>query len=159
MPATISVSSSIDSALRKAFSEASVRLQPAALMSSLIAALESLGLTVSMQDGVLVLSQGSTTMHTVLALRELTRKPEFAQFFILSTDDPKTWTTAQKVEYVRKNGEEAYGKLCCTPVIEAGIKVLDPNMSRKDYEQLTRFERMNFIREYGDDAVRRIYQR
>jgi hypothetical protein len=32
-------------------------------------------------------------------------------------------------------------------------------MSRKDYEQLTRFERMNFIREYGDDAVRRIYQR
>jgi len=44
-------------------------------------------------------------------------------------------------------------------VIEAGIKVLDPNMTLTDYENLTRAERIAFIREYGSDAVGRIHQK
>ena len=159
MPATIGIAASVDNALRRAFSEASVRLKPETKISDIVKALEALGLTVAIQDGILVMSQGSTTMHTTLALRSLTTKPEFAPFFVLETLDPKTWTNARKMAYVTEHGSDAYGKLCSAPVIEAGIKVLDPNMTLTDYENLTRAERIAFIREYGSDAVGRIHQK
>jgi len=159
MPAAIAVSAAVDTALRKGFSEASVRLKPDTKISDIVKALEALGLTVAIQDGTLVMSQGSTTMHTTLALRSLTAKPEFAPFFVLETLDPKTWTNARKMAYVTEHGSDAFGKLCSQPVVEAGIKVLDANMGRADYSNLTRSEKLQFIREYGDAAVQRIFQK
>jgi len=108
MPATIAVSASLDSALRKGFSEASVRVRPDTQMSAIVAALENMGLTVAIQDGTLVMSQGSTTMHTTLALRSLTTKPEFKDFFVLETSDPKTWTNERKMAFIRENGQDAW---------------------------------------------------
>lgn len=159
MPATIGISSSVDSALRKGFSEASVRPKPDAQMSALVAALENMGVTVSVEDGLLVLAQGATTMHTGKALRTLATKPEFKDFFVQEGQHPSTWTTEKKIEYLRAHSDTEYGKLCATPVLESGLRTLDPNMSKTDYENLTRAERIQFIREYGSDAVGRIHQK
>lgn len=159
MAATIAVSASVDSALRRAFSEASVRLQPTALMSSVIAALEGLGIKVEITDGVLCLSQGATQMNTSLALRNFAKRPEFAGFFVIDGAHPSQWSTERKIEYLRTHSDEDFRNLLQQPVLESGIRALDPNMSRKDYANLTRAERMAFIREFSDDAVRRIYQK
>lgn len=159
MPATIAVSATVDSALRRAFSEASVRLQPDCKMTDVIEALKAMGIGVEVQDGVLVLQQGSTSFNTSLALRNFAQRAEFSAFFVLETIDPKTWTNVRKMAFVAEHGSDAYGKLCSTPVIEAGIKVLDANMSKTHYANLTRAERIAFIREYGSDAVSRIHQK
>jgi len=159
MPATISISASVDSALRLAFSQASDRVKPETLMSSVIAALQGLGIKVEITDGVLCLAQGETQMNPMLALRNFSKRPENAEFFVIEGSHPKQWSTEKKIEFLRNHSDEEYRKLVQEPVLEAGIKTMDPNMSRKAYEGLTRFERMTFIREYGDDAVRRIYQR
>lgn len=156
MPATIAVTASVDSALRRAFSEASVRLQPDALMSSLIAALEGLGIKVEITDGILCMSQGQTQMNTALALRNFSKRPEYAQFFVLENDHPKTWTVQRRMKYIAENGDAKYRALWQAPALEAGIKVLDPNMSRADYSNLTRQEKIAFLREYGSDAASRI---
>ena len=154
--ATIGTSAAIDSALRRAFSDSSVRLQPTARITDIIGALEQMGVTASVQDGLLVLRQGSTEMSTNRALRSLTTRPEFAQFFVLSTADPKTWTVKQKAEYLRTHSADEYGKLCSQPVIESGLRVLDANMSRSDYAKLTTAEKMQFISEFGVDGVIRV---
>jgi hypothetical protein len=159
MSANFGASAQVDSALRRAFSEASVRLQPDCKISAVVEALKTLGLTVEVTDGLLVLSQGTTTMHTALALRSLTTKPEFKQFFVLSTDDPKTWTVTERTAFITKNGGEAYRKLICAPVLEAGLKVLDANMSRTDYGHLTRAEKIQFITEFGSGAVSAIMKK
>jgi hypothetical protein len=154
--ATIGTTAQIDSALRRAFSDASVRVRPETKMTDVLAALTAMGLTVSITDGVLLLAQDQTQMNTSLALRNFSK--QHPQFFILETSDPKTWTQQKKIEFIRQNGNDAYGKLCCAPVIEAGIRVLDVNMSKTDYLNLTRAERICFIREFGSDAVARVMQ-
>jgi hypothetical protein len=157
--ATISITASVDSALRKAFSEASVRLLPETQMSAIITGLENMGVKVSVEDGLLVLAQGETVMHTGKALRTLATKPEFKRFFVQEGQHPAQWSTEKKIEYLRTHSDEEYRTLIQSPVLESGIRTMDPNMSRKDYGQLTRSERMAFIREFGDDAVRRIFQK
>lgn len=159
MAATIAVSASADSALRRAFSEASVRLQPTALMSSVIAALEGLGIKVEITDGVLCLSQGATQFNTSLALRNFAKKPEYAAFFVLENDHPKTWTPEHKMRYIAENGDDKYRTLWQSPVLEAGIRTMDPNMSRKDYGNLTRQEKIAFLREFGSDAASAIMKK
>jgi hypothetical protein len=157
--ATLGTSGAIDSALRRAFSEASVRLQPDTKISDIVAALAALGVTASVQDGVLILAQGETTMHTVLALRGFASKPENAKFFVLSGQHPKTWSHKEKVEYLKTHSDDDYRKLVQQPVLEAGVKTLDPNMSKSEYALLTRAERVAFIREFGDGAVSHILGR
>lgn len=156
MAATIAVTASVDSALRRAFSEASVRLQPTAMMSSLIAALQGLGIELSIQDNVLVMRQGQTEFNTSLALRNFSRRPEFASFFVLENDHPKTWTLEHKMKYIAEHGDEKYRTLWQSPVLESGIRTMDPNMSRADYSNLTRQEKIAFLREFGSDAASRI---
>lgn len=159
MPATIAVAASVDSALRRAFSEASVRLQPTALMSNVIAALQGMGIEVAIQDNVLVMSQGQTQFNTSLALRNFSKRPENAAFFVLENDHPSTWTPEHKMKFIAENGDDKYRTLWQSPVLEAGIRTMDPNMSKTDYENLTRAERIAFIREYGSAAVGRIHQK
>lgn len=154
--ATLGTSAQIDSALRIAFSEASVRLQPDTKITDVVAALAALGVTASVQDGVLVLAQGETTMHTVLALRGFASKSENAKFFVLSGAHPKTWSHKQKVEFLATHSDEDYRRLIQQPVLEAGIKTMDANMSKSDYLNLTRAEKVAFLREYGLDAAGRI---
>lgn len=157
--AVIGVSSSIDGALRRAFSEASVRVHPDARMTDIIAALTALGIIVSIEDGVLVMSQGATQMNTSLALRNFSKRPENAAYFVLANAHPKTWSHEQKIAYLRTHSEAEYRALFQQPVLEAGVKVLDPNMARKDYEGLTRKEKISFISEFGIDAVSRIMRK
>jgi hypothetical protein len=157
--ATLAISAELDSAFRRAFSEAGVKLQPETKTSDIVSALGNMGVSASIQDDVLLLAQGQTQMNTSLALRSFSTKPENAKFFILETVDPRTWRTAKKIEYIAKHGEQAYRKLVQTPVLEAGVRVLDPNMGRADYQNLTRQEKMEFIRQYGDSAVSRIFLR
>lgn len=157
--ATIGVTAGVDSAMRRGFSEASVRLQPEAKISEIITALGTLGVTAAVEDGLLILRQDTTELHTHKALRSFAARPEFAKFFVLSSDDPKTWTVAEKTKFIRQFGADAYGKRCAAPVLEAGIRTLDPNMSRTEYLKLTTRERIAFIREFGDDAVRKVMQK
>lgn len=157
--ATLGVSRSIDGAVRRAFSEASVRVHPDARMTDIIAALTALGVTVEITDGVLVLRQGETQMNTTLALRNFSKRPESEKFFVLAGAHPKTWSHEQKVAYLRTHSESEYRALIQAPVLEAGIRTMDPNMSKSDYMQLTRGEKIQFIREFGDGAVSKIFQK
>jgi uncharacterized protein YfaS (alpha-2-macroglobulin family) len=159
MSATIAVSASVDSALRRAFSEASVRLQSDALMSSLIAALEGLGIKVEITDGILCLSQGATQMNTSLALRNFSKRPEHAAFFVIDGAHPSQWSKERKIEYLKAHTDEQYRALIQSPVLDAGVKTMDPNMSRADYSNLTRSEKIAFLREFGSDAASRIMQK
>jgi len=109
--ATLGVTAGVDSALRRAFSEASVRLQPEARLSELITALEALGIAVEITDGVLVLRQGDTMMHTALALRSLVAKPEFKKFFVYSTDDPRSKITSGRTARTRT---ASYSRSLCS---------------------------------------------
>jgi len=157
--ATIGVTAGIDSALRRAFSEASVRVAPDTRMTDIIAALTALGITATIEDAVLVLRQGETNFNTSLALRNFAKRPEHAKFFVSEGAHPKAWSDKKKIEYLRTHTDAEYRALLQSPVLEAGVKVLDPNMSRKDYEGLTRAERIAFISEFGSDAVGLIFQK
>jgi len=147
------ITAQVDSALRRGFSEASVRLDPETRITDVLASLETLGITATIQDGVLLLAQGQTQMNTSLALRSFSQRPEFAKFFVQEGQHPYQWSKEKKLDYLSKHSAEEYRALVQRPVLEAGLKVLDPNMSRKDYESLTRQERIQFIREYGANAV------
>ena len=125
-------------------------------MTDIIESLKVMGIGAEVQDGVLVLTQGATSFNTSLALRNFSIGPEYAKFFVLETSDPKTWSLAKKADYLRTHSSDDYGKLLCGPVVEAGIRVLDANMSRHDYLNLTRAEKCAFLSEFGDGAARRI---
>lgn len=153
MATQIGTSAAIDSALRRGFSEASVRLQPDTRMTDVIAALGTIGVTVEVQDGVLVLAQGSTMMNTALALRNFAARPEHTKFFVQHNNDPRKWTLKEKAEYLNDHTVDEYQRLCTGPVLDAGIKTLDANMSRADYAQLTRAEKSAFISEFGIAGV------
>jgi hypothetical protein len=157
--ATVSVTASVDSALRRAFSEASVRLMPTAMMSSIIAALKGLGIEVETIDNVLCLSQGATQMNTSLALRNFAKRAEYAEFFVQENGHPKTWSQEKKIAYLRDHTDEQYRALFQAPVLEAGVRTLDPNMSKKAYLQLTTQEKMQFVREFGETGVRQVFSK
>jgi len=159
MPATISISSSIDSALRMAFSQASVRVKPETLMSSVIAALQGLGIKVEITDGVLCLAQGETQMNTSLALRNFSKKPEYAAFFVIEGQHPAQWSREKKIEFLRNHSDEEYRKLVQEPVLAPNVSCLDPNMPASQYKLLTRQEKMQFISAFGESAVRRLFER
>jgi hypothetical protein len=155
MTTTIGTSAAIDSALRRAFSDSSVRLQPEARTTDIIGALETLGIACTVEDGLLLMRQGSTEMNTNRALRSFAARPEFAKFFVLSTEDPKTWTREQKTEYLRTHSPEEFGRLCSKPIV-ATVRVLDANMSRADYANLSVAEKISFINEFGSEGVQRV---
>jgi len=157
--ATLGVGAAIDSALRHGFSDASVRLMPETRVSDVVKALEVLGITVEMQDGTLVLKQGEMTLHTVLSLRNFAKRTESGKFFVQEGQHPNTWSRERKVEFLRTHSDDEYRALLQSPVLEAGIKTLDPNMSRSEYLGLTRKEKQLFIREYGADTVGRIMRK
>ena len=154
--ATITVGAGLDSALRREFSNASIRLAPDARMTDIIAALQSMGVTASLTDGVVVLDQAGTQMHTTLALRNFAKMPQHERFIVKQGQHPRTWTTKEKSEYISKNGLEKYEQLISGPVLDAGVRVLDANMDRQSYENLTTRERVQFIREFGEEGVRRV---
>jgi hypothetical protein len=108
------------------------------------------------QDGVLVLSQLGTEMHTIKALRTFASKPENAKFFVIDGAHPSQWSTKKKIEYLSDHTDDEFRALVQSPVLEAGIRTLDPNMSAADYKKLTRSEKIAFIAEYGDLAVSRV---
>lgn len=157
--ATIGVTGAVDTALRRAFSEASVRVKDDTKLSDVLAAMKTLGIECTVEDGLLMLKQGDTELHTHKALRNFSKRPECARFFVLATDDPRTWTMQQRIEFVRLHGADAYGKLLVKPVLDGGIRTLDPNMSRTDYLNLTLKEKTLFLREYGDEAARNIMRK
>src|SRR5579859_3999371 len=119
MSTVIGTSSGLDSALRRAFSDASVRPQPTTTMTSVIEALGAMGVTAEVQDGVLVLRQDQTTFNTSLALRSFAAKPEHQKLFVIASTDPKTWTLAEKAVYLKTHTPEEYAKLCRAPVLES----------------------------------------
>jgi hypothetical protein len=125
-------------------------------MSSLIAALQGLGIEVGVEDNVLVLKQGQTEFNTSLALRSFSAKPEVAEFFVQEGAHPRQWTREKTLKYLATHSEAEYRALLQAPALEAGVKTLDPNMSRADYLNLTRSEKIAFLREYGSDAAARI---
>jgi hypothetical protein len=156
MSTALGTTAQIDSALRRAFSEASVRVAPDARTTDIVAALGTLGITAEVTDGVLVLSQGETSFNTSLALRNFAKRPEHAGFFILDGAHPAQWSNKKKIEYLSTHSDDEFRALVQSPVLEAGVRVLDANMSKSDYQNLTRREKVQFIREYGDGAVGRI---
>jgi hypothetical protein len=159
MPVTLGITQQLDSALRRGFSEASVRPKQDTQMSAIIAGLEKLGIAVTVEDGLLTLTQGATVMHTGKALRNLATRDEFKDYFVQQGQHPSTWTQSQKVEYLMKHSDEQYRALLQQPVLQSNVSVLDPNMPAASYRQLTRAERMEFIRQYGSDAVTLIFQK
>jgi len=156
MPAaTIGVGAQLDSALRRAFSDASIRLKPDTRMTDVVEALGAMGVTAELEDGnILMLRQGTTELHTVKALRNFVAMPQHEKFIVVEGQHPYTWSLQKKVEYLRTHTAEEYRTLCQSPVLEAGVRVLDANMSREDYDNLTTKEKVQFIREFGAGGVR-----
>jgi hypothetical protein len=159
MAATIGTTAELDSALRRGFSEISVRPKPETKMTDVITALATHGVTAEMEDGILVLKQGDNMFNTAMCLRGLASKAANSALFVTAADNPHDWTTKMKMDFIRENGADAWGRRANGPVLIPAIGVLDPNMSRTDYKNLTREEKIQFIREYGDIAVSRIMQK
>jgi hypothetical protein len=111
---------------------------------------------VAVEDNVLVMRQGATEFNTALALRSFSQKPEFAEFFVVEGAHPSQWSTTKRIEYLRTHSDDQYRALLQAPVLQAGIRTMDPNMAKTDYKNLTRSEKIAFLREYGSDAAARI---
>lgn len=156
MPIQIGTTAAIDSALRRGFSEASVRVAPTTRMTDVISALETMGVTVAVDDGLLVLAQGATEMHTARALRSFAQRPEHEKFFVVEGSHPSQWSTQKKLDFLSTHSADDYAHLCHAPVLDAGVKTLDANMSRADYANLTRQEKLAFIAEFGPQGVERV---
>jgi hypothetical protein len=153
MPTEIKVTGALDSALRRAFSDAGIRLRPEAQTTAIVERFNALGISCEVQDGVLVLSQDNRQFNTSLACKGFAAKPENADLFVTAQSNPKEWNAQEKSAYISKNGYAAFEQLVTGKQLDASVKVLDANMSRKDYENLTRKERCAFIAEYGYSAV------
>ena len=159
MATSITVGAQLDSALRRGFSEVSARPKPETTMSEVVAALGTLGVTATMDDGLLILKQGDTVFHTGQCLRGFAARPEFMKLFVTENDNTRVWTNEMKMQYIREHGADQWARKANTQALEPAVKVLDRNMSAKDYENLTRKERVAFIAEFGADAVSRIFMR
>jgi len=156
--ATIGINRELDAALRKAFSDARVRIAPNAKLADIKAALEAMGLTVAVEDGFLVLTQGTTAMHTNIALKNFANRPENAQYFVLETSHPSTWTQQKKIEFLRNHTPDEYAQLLRGPKTP-GIGVLSLDLTRAEYLSLTTQERVAFVREYGPQGVATVMAR
>ena len=156
MPTELGTSAAIDSALRRGFSEASVRLHPDTRITDVVAALAAMGITTEVQDGCLVLRQDQTMLHTTMSLRNFAKRPEHSKFFVQEGAHPSQWSTQKKVEFLSTHSDDDYRALVQSPVLEAGVRVLDPNMSKSAYKNLTRKEKIAFLAEYGEIAAGRI---
>lgn len=154
--ATIGISNALDGAFRKACSDAGVRLKPGASISAIIAAFEAMGITSSVDQGLLVLQQGTTFLHPGLSLRTFASKKENEVHFVTSGSHPSTWEPEQKVAYLRTHTADEYGKLLRQPVLEPGIRTLSLDMTSDQYKNLTPEEKVQFVREYGSDGVSRV---
>lgn len=154
--ATIGTTGALDNALRRAFSDASIRLQPDCRMTDVCAALQTMGVIAELQDNVLVLRQDTTELHTTKALRSFAAMPQHERFIVKQGQHPSTWTRQQKVEYLKTHSDDDYRRLIQSPVLQSGVRTLDANMSREDYEQLTRAEKVAFVREFGPEGISRV---
>ena len=153
MPATIGTPAELDRILRKNFSDCGIRVAPDARMTDVLESFKSLGVSVAVEDGLLVLSQGSTVFHTGQALKGFAAKTENARFFVLQSGDPRRWDVSQKVDYLRTHSDSDYRRLIQQGSITVGIGAMDANMCRSDYLKLTTQEKLAFIAEFGADAV------
>jgi hypothetical protein len=154
MPTEIKVSAALDAALRRAFSDAGVRVAPSATMTEVVSRFNALGISCEVQDGVLVLSQDTRQFNVALACKGFAAKPENAALFVTEQTSTREWNGKQKSAYIAAHGYEAWEAKLNAPQLDPGVKVLDANMSRKDYENLTRSERVRFIDAFGYGAVR-----
>jgi hypothetical protein len=96
MSTEIKVTSALDSALRRAFSEAGVRVAPHATMTEVVSKFNALGISCEVQDGVLVLSQDTRQFNVALACKAFAAKPENAALFVTERNDPREWNGKQK---------------------------------------------------------------
>lgn len=154
--ATITVGAALDSALRREFSNASIRLRPETRMTDVIASLSKMGVVAELQDDVLVLRQERTQMHTTLALRTWAKMKEHEQFIVVEGQHPYQWSREKKIEFLRTHSDDEYRALIQQPVLDSGVKVLDANMSREDYDRLTTKEKVLFVKTFGEAGVRRV---
>lgn len=157
MPATLAISGELAGALRKACSDAGLRLKDDTRLSDVIAALEAMAVKCSVQDGLFVMDQQGTNVHVGLGLRNFAQKHE--QFFVGAKDHPSKWDQAQKIEYLRTHSADEFAALLRKPALDAGIKPLDPGMDSASYSRLTLAEKITFCREFGEDAVRAVVGR
>jgi hypothetical protein len=158
MSATIGMSRELDAAIRKGFSDARVRLAPDVKLGDIVKALEAMGVQCSVQDSFLILSQGSTMLHTELSLKTFATKPENAKFFVLEGSHPSTWSTSTKTKWIAEHSADEYAKLLRQPR-EPGIGVLSLDLTRAQYLSLTREEKLDFVRNFGSDGVSRVMAR
>jgi hypothetical protein len=156
MSTEIKVTAALDAALRRAFSDAGVRVAPSATMTDVVGKFNALGISAEVQDGCLVLKQDTREFNVALACKSFAAKPENAALFITEKNDAREWTGKQKSDYIAANGYDAWQRKITAPQLEPGVKVLDRNMSRKDYLNLTRTERVQFIGAFGAGAVAHI---
>jgi hypothetical protein len=154
--ATIGTPAELDRILRKSFSDCGIRVAPDTRMTDVLETFRAIGITVAVEDGFLVLSQGSTVFHTAQALKGFATKPENAKFFVLQSGDPKSWTTEQKVAYLKTHSDSDFRRLIQQGPITPNVGAMDANMNRGDYLKLTRPEKMAFIAEFTDSAVAKI---
>jgi len=159
MSTEIKVTAALDSALRRAFSDAGVRVAPSATMTDVVARFNAMGISCEVESGCLVLLQDSRQFNVALACKAFSAKPENASLFITENTDTGEWTQKQKSEFISKHGYEAWHARVTGPQLEAGVRVLDANMEKRDYLSLTRSEKMNFINEFGYGAVTAIMGR
>jgi hypothetical protein len=159
MTTTFGITRELDAALRNGFSQVGARIAAGTQMTTVVSALNALGISCEVEDGILSLKDGTREFNVSQALRSFANKPEHSGLFVNDHCDPKSWSLAQKRDFIAKHGLAAWEKKISTPVARTDVKPLDPNMPYEDYENLSRQERVAFIEAYGDDAVRRIYSR
>lgn len=156
MSTEIKVTAALDAALRRAFSEAGVRVAPSGTMTAVVAAFNGMGISAEVQDGCLVLKQDTREFNVALACKAFAAKPENAALFVTEQNPASEWTGKQKSDFIAQHGYDAWQRKISGPRLAPGVKVLDQNMSRKDYESLTRAERVQFISAFGAGAVAHI---
>ena len=138
----------LDAAIRSAFAQSGVRLAPEAKTSEIVEQLAEYGVSASVDNGALSLSQNGSIISNGTAVAGFVKqRPEhfvidggqarsLADFRPADTTEGKK----QRVEFIREHGGEKFAQLVNAPNLRPGV-VANREISKADWNNLTTREK------------------
>lgn len=143
-----------DVAIRSALGQLKVRPNDDAFSSSeVVSRLKTAhGVEVTVNNGMLELTQNGAVVSTPTVLRAFASKPENAGLFVSEGDDHTRWDGKKKTEFIAQHGIEAWEAKIAKAPLKAGVDVANCDISKTEYLSMTRAEKTRWLGIHGLDA-------
>lgn len=140
------------------------RLRPGKSIEDVLDALQGHQCQASVFGAGLALTQNGSACHVAEALENLGAKhPElfFARASEVGSISCKSDCDVKaKIEFIKRNGLEAWRKLPQERTADQGVVVLSPSrLTRQQYQSLPLAQKIEFVRRYGEAGVSAVMSR